>query len=193
MTQNTINSIAVYCGSNTGSGSKYLDAAASLGTLCADNGIRVIYGGTHKGLMGALADAALAAGGEVYGVLSQRLFDKGHLHTGLTQHEILPSMKERKHRMVELADAFIALPGGIGTLEEFMEVWTLNQLGELDKPAGLFNIANYYTPLMGFVDHMIAESFLPVAHRQSIVIENTAAALIDGLLKLEKTTVPKWM
>lgn len=193
MIQNTINSIAVYCGSNTGSGSKYLDAAASLGALCAESGIRVVYGGTHKGLMGALADAALAAGGEVHGVLSQRLFDKGHLHTGLTQHEILPSMKERKHRMVELADAFIALPGGIGTLEEFMEVWTLNQLNELDKPAGLFNVANYYTPLMGFVDHMIAESFLPMAHRHSIVVESTAAALIEGLLKLEKTTVPKWM
>lgn len=193
MARNKIGSIAVYCGSNTGAGDKYLDAAAALGALCAKSGIRVVYGGTHKGLMGVLADAALAEGGEVYGVISRRLHDKGHLHPGLTQHEIMPTMKDRKHRMVDLADAFIGLPGGIGTLEEFMEVWTLNQLGEMDKPCGLFSVADYYAPFMGFIDHMIAEAFLPAAHRHSIVVENTAEALLDGLLNLEKVTVPKWM
>ncbi len=188
-----IKSIAVYCGSNTGTGDSYLDASKALGKLLARSGIRLVYGGTHKGLMGALADAALGAGGEVHGVITERLRDKGHLHEGLTHHEILPSMQDRKHRMMELADAFIALPGGIGTLEEFMEVWTLNQLGEFDKPCGLFSVVDYYAPFMGFIDHMISQSFLPAAHRQSIVVESRADDLLKGLLAFEKVNVPKWM
>ena len=193
ITTNDIRSIAVYCGSNIGLGNQYLEAAVDLGRYLADKGIRVVYGGTHKGLMGALADAALQDGGEVYGVISQRLHDKGHLHQGLTGHEILQTMKERKHRMIDLADAFIALPGGIGTLEEFMEVWTLNQLGELDKPAGLFSVGGYYQPFMAFIDHMIAQSFLPAAHRGSIVVEDQAATLVRGLLRFQKVDVPKWL
>ena len=188
-----IEMIAVYCGSNTGRGDVYLDAAASLGRHLAQSGIGVVYGGTHKGLMGALADAALSEGGHVHGVITERLHAKGHLHDGLSMHEIWPTMKERKHRMMELADAFIALPGGIGTLEEFMEVWTLNQLGEFDKPAGLFSVNGYYDPFMGFIDHMIAQAFLPEAHRGSIVVASTAKSLVDGLSTFEKTHVPKWM
>jgi uncharacterized protein (TIGR00730 family) len=135
MTGRAIKTIAVYCGSNTGQGDVYLRAADALGRHLAKSGIGIVYGGTHKGLMGALADAAIAEGGMVHGVITERLRDKGHLHERLSRHEILPTMKERKHRMMELADAFIALPGGIGTLEEFMEVWTLNQLGELPEIA----------------------------------------------------------
>ena len=193
MTTNPIRSIAIYCGSNTGQGDGYVEAARALGTALAQAGLVTVYGGTHKGLMGALADAALAAGGAVHGVISQRLHDKGHLHTGLTRHEILPTMKERKARMVELADAFIALPGGIGTLEEFMEVWTLNQLGEIDKPAGLFSVGGYYAPFMAFIDHMIAQRFLPPEHRASIVVAEEPSALIEGLRTFEKVSVPKWM
>ncbi|MEM6382678.1 MAG: TIGR00730 family Rossman fold protein [Pseudomonadota bacterium] len=193
MTDKPLRSIVVYCGSNTGEGDKYLDAARGLGKALGEAGLVAVYGGTHKGLMGALADAALAAGGEVHGVISQRLHDKGHLHTGITRTEILPTMKERKARMVELADAFIALPGGIGTLEEFMEVWTLNQLGEIDKPAGLLSVDGYYEPFMAFIDHMIAQRFLPSAHRRSIVVEEEPADLIKGLQTFEKVTVPKWM
>jgi uncharacterized protein (TIGR00730 family) len=144
MTGRAIKTIAVYCGSNTGQGDVYLRAADALGRHLAKSGIGIVYGGTHKGLMGALADAAIAEGGMVHGVITERLRDKGHLHERLSRHEILPTMKERKHRMMELADAFIALPGGIGTLEEFMEVWTLNQLGEFEKPAGLFSVDGYY-------------------------------------------------
>lgn len=189
----SIKTVAVYCGSNTGLGDVYLKAAASLGQSLAQHGIILVYGGTHKGLMGALADAALEAGGQVHGVITRRLADKGHLHGNLSQMEILATMKERKARMIDLADAMIALPGGIGTLEEFMEAWTLNQLGEIDKPAGLFSVNGYYEPFMGFIDHMIEQRFLPSAHRNSIVVEGNPEALISGLKTFEKTTVPKWM
>lgn len=193
MKSNTIKSIAVYCGSNTGAGTKYMDAAKELGTLIAKSGIRLVYGGTHRGLMGAVADAALANDGEVYGVITERLVGKGHLHEGLSHHEITATMKERKHRMAELADAFIGMPGGIGTMEEFLEVWTLNQLGDLDKPPGLFSVDGYFEPFMGFIDQMIKESFLPAAHRNSIVVETDAKALLDGLMNFEKVSVPKWL
>lgn len=193
MTGRNLKTIAVYCGSNTGQGDVYLRAADELGRHLAKSGIEVVYGGTHKGLMGALADGALAEGGVVHGVITERLRDKGHLHERLSRQEILPTMKERKHRMMELADAFIALPGGIGTLEEFMEVWTLNQLGEFEKPAGLFNVEGYYEPFMGFIDHMISQSFLPAAHRNSIVLASDPVNLLDGLVNFRKIDVPKWL
>jgi uncharacterized protein (TIGR00730 family) len=189
----TLTSVAVYCGSNTGLGDTYVEAARDLGAAMGQAGLTLVYGGTHKGLMGVLADAVLAAGGQAHGVISKRLHGQGHLHERLTRHEIVDTMRVRKQRMIELADAFIALPGGIGTLEEFMEVWTLNQLGELDKPAGLFDVAGYYQPFMGFIDHMIGQRFLPAAHRQSIVLEADPRRLIEGLAKFERVSVPKWM
>ena len=188
-----LTSIAVYCGSNTGLGDAYVKAARDLGTAMGEAGIGLVYGGTHKGLMGVLADAVLAAGGKAHGIISKRLHAQGHLHPGLTRHEIVDTMRLRKSRMIEEADAFIALPGGIGTLEEFMEVWTLNQLGEMDKPAGLFDVAGYYQPFMAFIDHMIAQRFLPAAHRGSIVLEPDPKRLIAGLATFERVSVPKWM
>jgi uncharacterized protein (TIGR00730 family) len=193
MARTDIKRIAVYCGSNVGRGGAYMHAASRLGAALAARGIAVVYGGTHKGLMGALADGALAAGGEAHGVITARLQAKGHTHQGLTSVEVYPTMGARKARMIEMADAFIALPGGIGTLEEFMEVWTLNQLGELGKPAGLYDIEGYFQPFMAFIDHMIAESFLPAAHRGSIVVQSTAEALINALAAHEPVTVPKWL
>ena len=190
---NAITTVAVYCGSNTGRGDVYVRAAAELGSALAARGMKIVYGGTHKGLMGALADAALSGGGEVRGVITERLKAKGHTHPNLTEVEAFPTMQARKTRMIELADAFIALPGGIGTLEEFMEVWTLNQLGEITKPAGLYDINGYYQPLMGMVDHMISERFLPEAHRKAIVVEPDPERLIDGLIHFEPVTVQKWM
>lgn len=189
----TINRIAVFCGSNFGRGDAYKQGAAGLGRAMARHGIGLVYGGTNKGLMGVLADAVLEGGGSAHGVITTRLQGKGHLHPGLKDFEVQPSMRARKARMAELADAFIALPGGIGTLEEFMEVWTLNQLGEIDKPAGLLDIAGFYAPFMGFIDHMIAESFLPAAHRGSIVVTPDPQALIEGLISYQPVTVPKWM
>ena len=188
-----IRSIAVYCGSNTGQGDAYLRAASELGSALAERDIRLVYGGTQKGLMGALANAALASGGNVTGVITERLNVKGHTHQHLNAVEILPTMQARKKRMIGLADAFIAMPGGIGTLEEFMEVWTLNQLGEIAKPAGLYNTRGYYQPLMGMVDHMITEKFLPSSHRKAIVVQSTPEALIDGLVNLAPVTTQKWI
>ncbi|MDB5649645.1 MAG: putative lysine decarboxylase family protein [Hyphomicrobiales bacterium] len=188
-----LSSIAVYCGSNTGLGETYVDAARALGTVLGKAGITLVYGGTHKGLMGVLADAALAAGGSVHGVITKRLADQGHLHPSLTRHEIVEGMRLRKARMAEEADGFIALPGGIGTLEEFMEVWTLNQLGDIDKPAGLFDVAGYYQPFIGFIDHMIEQRFLPAAHRASIVVDGDPESLVAGLRSFERVNVPKWL
>ena len=188
-----LRSVAVFCGSNTGKGDVYVEAAAALGREIGRRGMTLVYGGTHKGLMGILADAVLSAGGAAHGVITRRLSDQGHLHANLTRHEIVDGMRTRKARMAEEADAFIALPGGIGTLEEFMEVWTLNQLGDLEKPAGLLDVNGYYRPFMGFIDHMIEERFLPAAHRNSIVVQGDPAALIDGLVAFERVNVPKWM
>ncbi len=190
---NDIKTVAVFSGSNFGRGDQYIRAAAALGSYLGANGIKIVYGGTSQGLMGVLADAALAAGGTVHGVITQRLLEKGHLHAGLTTHEITDRMNGRKQRMALLADAFIALPGGIGTLEEFSEIWSLNLLGELDKPAALYNIGGYFDPLMRFVDHMIAEEFLPAAHRQGVVISDEPAELIDRLRTFERVDVPKWV
>ncbi len=185
--------IAVFCGSNTGQGEAYREAAIALGTAIGQRGITLVFGGTDKGLMGVLADAAKAAGGRVHGVITRRLADKGQLHPGLDVCEVAETMQSRKARMAALADAFIALPGGIGTLEEFMEVWTLNQLGDLDKPAGLLDVSGYFQPLMGFIDHMIAEGFLPAAHRGGVVLDPSPEALIDKLHVFERVSVPKWM
>ncbi|MCZ8182647.1 MAG: TIGR00730 family Rossman fold protein [Beijerinckiaceae bacterium] len=188
-----IRSIAVFCGSNTGLGETYIEAAKALGQAIGARGLTLVYGGTNKGLMGLLADATRAAGGHAHGVITQRLADRGHLHLDLDASEIVGSMRARKARMAELADAFIALPGGIGTLEEFMEIWTLNQLGEIDKPAGLLDVAGYYQPFLAFIDHMIGQRFLPAEHRNGIVVEPEPGRLIDGLMTFRKVTVPKWM
>ncbi|WP_447553948.1 LOG family protein [Vreelandella sp. EE22] len=190
---NSLSAIAVFCGSNTGGSPAYAEGAASLGASFAAKDVELVFGGTHKGLMGILANALLEGGGKSFGVITQRLHDKGHLHTGLQGHEVVSTMRERKGRMAELSEAFIALPGGIGTLEEFMEVWTLNQLGEIQKPLGLYNINGFFDPFMAFVDHMIAERFLPAEHRYSIVLESEPNALLEGLENFKPTNVPKWL
>jgi uncharacterized protein (TIGR00730 family) len=189
----SIGAVAVFCGSNTGEGNAFTDAAAALGSALARRGIRIVYGGTHKGLMGVLADAALAEGGSVHGVITRRLFERNHLHKRLSLHEVVDGMRVRKERMLSLADACIALPGGIGTTEEFMEAWTLNQLGDIDKPVGLLNVMGFYDPFMAYVDTMIRHRFLPPQHRDGIVVAPDPDALIDGLASFEKPTVAKWM
>ena len=189
----TLKRIAVYCGSNFGEGDGYREAARALGYALAENDIELVYGGTHKGLMGVLADAVIERGGKVHGIITERLFAKGHLHPGLTAHEVVATMRERKARMIDIADAFIALPGGIGTLEEFMEVWTLNQLGEMEKPLGLFSVQNYYDPFIRFIDHMVVTRFLPPDHRHSIVVADEARALVENLRMFKHVDTPKWM
>lgn len=193
MTPRALRSVAVFCGSNTGHGDAYREGAAALGRAIARRGLTLVYGGTHKGLMGVLADSCLEAGGEAHGIITERLHGRGHLHGRLTRHEIAATMRARKERMADLADAVVALPGGIGTLEEFMEAWTLNQLGEADKPAGLLDVEGFYQPFLAFIDSMIARGFLPAAHRHSIVVSPDPDALLDGLAALPPITTPKWM
>ncbi|WP_279480097.1 TIGR00730 family Rossman fold protein [Aureimonas sp. SK2] len=188
-----IGTIAIFCGSNVGGQGAYAEGAKALGRALGTRGISVVYGGTHKGLMGHLADAALAAGGRVHGVITERLHARGHAHAELTTLEVMPTLRARKERMAALADAFIALPGGIGTLEEFLEVWTMNQLSEIDKPAGLLDTRGFFQAFLGFIDHMVDERFLPPAHRHSIVVDADPSALIEGLRRFERVDVPKWL
>jgi uncharacterized protein (TIGR00730 family) len=185
--------VAVYCGSNVGTGDAYKRAAAALGRELAARKIGLVFGGTMKGLMGILADATLDAGGSAHGVITQRLFDKGQLHPRLTVHETVAAMGLRKARMLALADACIALPGGIGTVEEMMEAWTLNQLSDVDKPVGLLDVDGYYQPFLGFIDRMVACGFLPAAHRSSLTVSADPAALLDALAVQPPITAPKWM
>jgi uncharacterized protein (TIGR00730 family) len=188
-----IKTVAVFCGSNLGNSGVYADGARNLGTALARADIALVYGGTTKGLMGILADAALDAGGTVHGIITDRLHQRGHSHAGLTRHEIVATLRTRKERMADLADAFIAMPGGIGTVEELMEVWTMNQLSEIDKPVGLLDIAGFFAPFLCFIDHMVETRFLPSAHRRSICVDAEPPSLIEKLRAFERNSVPKWL
>jgi uncharacterized protein (TIGR00730 family) len=165
----------------------------ALGRVLGKAGITIIYGGTTKGLMGIVANAALASGSYVHGVITNNLHERGQLHSGLTKHEVALTLRGRKERMVELADAFIALPGGIGTIEELMDVWVMNQLSEIDKPVGLLNSASFFTAFLRFIDHMVDTKFLPAAHRYSISVDADPRALIDKLRSYARIDVPKWL
>ncbi|TCL71458.1 TIGR00730 family Rossman fold protein [Rhizobium sp. BK251] len=193
MTIRSIKTIAVFCGSNFGASEEFADGARSLGRALGEAEITLVYGGTTKGLMGVVADAVLESGGKAHGVITESLHRRGQSHAGLTMHEIAPTLRSRKERMAELADAFIALPGGIGTIEELMEVWTMNQLSEIDKPVGLLNSAGFFTAFLEFIDHMVTTKFLPAAHRHSISVNSDASALIDQLRRYERVDVPKWL
>lgn len=186
-------SIAVFCGSNFGTSPEYAEAAAALGREIAARGLLLVYGGTHMGLMGILADAALDAGGEVFGVINQRLHAKGHLHPRLTRHEIAASMRERKARMADIADAFVALPGGLGTLEEIFEVATLTQLGDHRKACGLLNVRGFYTHVYAQLDHAVAEGFMKAEHRDMVLLQAAPAPLLDGLAAWVAPSVDKWI
>jgi uncharacterized protein (TIGR00730 family) len=189
----SIASIAVFCGSNFGNSDAYADGARLLGRALAEAGIVLVYGGTTKGLMGVVADALIDAGGTAHGVITEALRQKGHTHPNLHRSEIVPTLRSRKERMAELADAFIAMPGGIGTMEEMMEVWTMNQLSEIDKPVGLLNIVDFFQPFLAFIDHMVTCKFLPPEHRHSICVDSNPASLIAQLRRFVRTDVPKWL
>jgi uncharacterized protein (TIGR00730 family) len=193
MPMRSIKTIAVFCGSNYGASKEYAEGARMLGLTLGKAGITLVYGGTTRGLMGIVADAALEAGGSVHGVITESLRQRGQLHSGLTRHECVPTLRSRKERMTELADAFIALPGGIGTIEEFMEVWAMNQLSEIDKPMGLLNCAGFFTTFLGFIGHMVDAEFLPAAHRHAISVDADPVALIDKLHHYTRVNIPKWL
>jgi uncharacterized protein (TIGR00730 family) len=193
MTIRTIGAVAVFCGSNFGATEEFAEGARALGRALGNARITVVYGGTTKGLLGVVADAALAAGGNVHGVVTDSLHQRGQSHAGLNRNEIVSTLRNRKARMVDLADAFIALPGGIGTIEELMEVWSMNQLSEIDKPVGLLNSAGFFASFLEFIDHMVNTKFLPPAHRGSISVDADPSALIDKLRSYARVDVPKWL
>jgi uncharacterized protein (TIGR00730 family) len=185
--------VCVYAGSNAGARPEYADAARALGRELAGRGIGLVYGGGHVGLMGAIADAVLEAGGEAIGVIPRALMDRELGHRGLTELQVVGSMHERKARMEELADAFVALPGGIGTLEELVEIYTWSQLGIHAKPCGVLDVHGFYAALSGLLDHMVAEGFLREQHREVMLSDPDPASLLDRLAAWEPPAVHKWL
>jgi uncharacterized protein (TIGR00730 family) len=186
-------SLCVFCGSNPGASPAYAEAAARMGSLLAERGITLVYGGGRVGLMGVLADAALAAGGRAIGVIPRALEAREVAHTGLTELRVVSSMHERKALMSELADGFIALPGGIGTMEEWFEVWTWGQLGIHPKPLGMLNVSGYYDHLLAFFDRMVEDRFLSGRYRSMAVIEENPQILLDRLASYVPPPTEKWL
>jgi uncharacterized protein (TIGR00730 family) len=186
-------SICVYCGSSPGRLEAYSNAARALaGALVARN-IRLVYGGAGVGIMGLLADTMLQLGGQAVGVIPEGLVRREVAHKHLTELHVTQSMHERKMLMAELSDGFIALPGGIGTLEELFEVWTWAQLGLHKKPCGLLNIAGYFDALTAFLDHAVAEQFIKQLHHSILIVERDPEALLDRFDSYVPPAVTKWM
>jgi uncharacterized protein (TIGR00730 family) len=183
----------VFCGSSFGRDPRYRAAAETLGRLVAERGLRLVYGGGAVGLMGALADAALAAGGRVVGVIPEALVRREVGHERLSERHVVRSMHERKALMAELADGFLALPGGFGTLDELFEIMTWAQLGLHRKPVGLLNVAGYFDGLLALVEHATTESFVRDAHRDALLSDDDPARLLDRLASHRPPTVEKWI
>jgi uncharacterized protein (TIGR00730 family) len=185
--------ICVFCGSSMGRRRVYAQTAASLGALLARHGIALVYGGGSIGLMGVIADTLLAAGGHVIGVIPRALATRELLHTGLPDLRVVGSMHERKALMAELADAFVALPGGIGTFEEFLEVLTWAQLGMHRKPCGLLNVEGYFDSLMTFLDHAVSEGFFRPEHRRLVLDADDPERLIERLASYRPPVLERWI
>ena len=174
--------VCVYCGSRMGNRGEYRLAARQLGASIAANGLGLVYGGSRVGLMGVLADAALAGGAEVIGVIPAGWMERERAHPRLTELRVVDGMHARKATMAELGDAFVALPGGLGTLEEMVETLTWAQLGMHGKPCGLVSAAGYFDPLLGFLDHAVQEGFLPADNLQRLLVEADAPRLLERLM-----------
>ncbi len=185
--------ICVYCGSNPGRRPEYVAAARFLAEELLSREIGLVYGGAHVGIMGEIADTVLKGGGEVIGIMPRALVDKEVYHTGLTELVIVDSMHERKAMMADLSQGFIALPGGLGTIEELFEVLTWAQLGFHKKPCGLLNASGYYDHLSAFLDHTVAEGFVKQAHRSMLIVEKDPVALLDRFADYEPPLVNKWI
>lgn len=188
----SLRSICVFCGASTGTSAIYQEAAITMGQTLAANGVRLIYGGGAVGLMGVVADAAMAAGGEVIGIIPQCLKDSEVGHTGLTRLEIVDGMHARKARMAELSDAFIALPGGLGTLEELFEVWTWGQLGYHSKPLGLLDVNQFYGKLSHFLDHLVEEGFVKPQYRGMLQRSDSPEDLLQILNDWQPSAESRW-
>jgi uncharacterized protein (TIGR00730 family) len=183
--------ICVFCGSSPGARPEYAQAARQLGQALAGRDMGLVYGGGRVGVMGEIAAAAIQAGGEVIGVIPQGLVDKEIAFTELSDLRVVPSMHERKALMAELSDAFIALPGGLGTFEEFFEVLTWAQLSIHHKPCGVLNVAGYFAALMGFLDHAVGEQFIQPEHRSMLLVDESPEALLDRFQAYQPPQVDK--
>jgi uncharacterized protein (TIGR00730 family) len=188
-----IRSLCVYCGSNFGADPAFAEGARELARRLAEREIRIVYGGSANGLMGLLADTALAAGGTVTGIIPQALVDHEIAHRGLSDLRVVGSMHERKALMAELSDGFVALPGGIGTLEELIEVYTWSQLGLHAKPLGVLNVSGYYDGLAAFLDHAVASGFLRAEHRAVLAVEPDVDTLLERMESAVTPSVAKWL
>lgn len=188
-----IRRICVFCGSSTGTNPAFAEAAREMGAYLAREGIGLVYGGGAVGLMGIVADAVLAGGGEVVGVIPRALATKEIAHAGLTELHVVASMHERKALMAERSDAFLALPGGFGTLEELFEVVTWAQLGFHPKPCGVLNVAGYYDHLLTFLDHSVAQGLLKPVHREMLLLAGTPNEAIQRFRAYVAPPVPKWI
>ncbi|WP_347989850.1 TIGR00730 family Rossman fold protein [Methylomonas sp. AM2-LC] len=188
-----ITSLCVYCGSSSGRLPVYTEAALQLAASLVSRNIRLVYGGASIGLMGSVADEVLRLGGTVVGVIPKALAHKEVIHANLTELHITQSMHERKLKMAQLADAFIALPGGIGTLEELFEIWTWAQLGMHSKPCGLLNVAGYYDGLNTFLEHVMAEQFVKAQHHALLMVEEHADVLLERFMRYQPPAVRRWV
>jgi len=188
-----IRRLAVFCGSNPGARPEYVEGARALGRLLCQRRVGVVYGGSSVGLMAALAETVLEEGGDIIGVIPKMLVEREVAHRALSDLRVVDSMHERKALMAELSDGFVALPGGIGTLEEFFEIWTWAQLGVHDKPCGLLNIAGYFDPLLEFLDRAVAEKFVRDVHRSMVIVESEPQALLRRFESYVAPKVVKWV
>lgn len=188
-----LKSLCVYCGSSPGLRAAYIEAAEAFGRLIATEGITLVYGGGNVGLMGALADSVLQAGGNVIGVIPERLAAKELAHNGLSELHLVGSMHERKLKMAELSDAFVALPGGAGTIEEIFEVFTWTQLGFHLKPCAFLDVDQYYARLFQFLDHMAEQRFIAKEHLDSLISGDDPADLLRKLRNYTPAIVDKWL
>jgi hypothetical protein len=182
--------LAVYCGASMGADPLFAEVARALGQEMARRGLELVYGGGHRGLMGVVADAVLGAGGRAYGVIPQSLVDLEVAHTGLTELHVVASMHERKAMMTELTDAFVAIPGGIGTLDELFEAWTWNALGYHSKPFALLNVAGFWDELIAFMDKVTASGFMSPARRAQLLVADEigeALEMLDAAAKAAET------
>jgi uncharacterized protein (TIGR00730 family) len=189
----TIRKLCVFCGSSSGNDPAYVTAARAMGRTIAEAGIDLVYGGASVGLMGEVADGALAAGGKVIGVMPQSLFDRELAHRGLSELRVVGSMHERKALMAELSDGFIAMPGGIGTFEELFEIWTWAQLGHHAKPCSLLNAGGFYDALIAFLDSVVARGLLKPAIRDMLLVDADPAALLAKLGTYRAPVANKWV
>ncbi len=188
-----LQTICIFCGSSVGANPAFREAAREFGTFIGNTSRKLVFGGGHIGLIGVLADAALAAGAPVTGVIPRKLVEKELAHRGLTELRVVESMHQRKALMAELADSFVALPGGVGTLEEFFEVWTWSQLGLHHKPFGILNVQGFFDPLLRFLEHVVAEKLLKPENLKSLAVDSTPAALVEKMLQAKPADTPKWI